>query len=51
MMTQNWIAILEPLTTPVLINGLGWSVEDVEKLVANVKREIPDTRYHSYMTL
>lgn len=51
MMTQNWIAILEPLTTPVLMNGLGWSVEDVEKLVASVKREIPDTRYHSYMTL
>lgn len=51
MMTKNWIAILEPLTSPVLTSGLGWSDADVKTLLANVKKEIPDTRYHSYMTL
>lgn len=51
MMTQNWIAILEPLTIPVLIDGLGWPDEQVKTLLANVRREIPDTKYHSYMTL
>ncbi|ROV95410.1 hypothetical protein VMCG_08486 [Cytospora schulzeri] len=50
MMTRNWIAIIEPLTCPVLMNGLGWPDEDVKTLLANVKKEIPDTRYHSYMT-
>ncbi|KUI56160.1 hypothetical protein VP1G_03451 [Cytospora mali] len=35
MMTQNWIAILEPLTSPVLTNGLGWTPEDVKTLLAS----------------
>ncbi|POS77701.1 hypothetical protein DHEL01_v203906 [Diaporthe helianthi] len=51
MMTRNWISIIEPLTLSVFIDGLGWSAEDVRKFLMNVKREIPDTRYHSYMTL
>lgn len=51
MMSQNWMAIIEPLTTPVLLNGLGWQPEDIKALLNSVKKEIPDTRYHSYMTL
>ncbi|KAG8167654.1 hypothetical protein KVR01_003343 [Diaporthe batatas] len=51
MMTKNWTSIIEPLTLSVFIDGLGWSAEDVKKFLMNVKREIPDTRYHSFMTL
>lgn len=51
MMSKNWNAIIEPLTLSVFIDGLGWSADDVKKFVVNVKREIPDTRYHSFMTL
>lgn len=51
MMAQNWIAILEPLTSPVMTDGLGWPPEDIKTLLTSVKKEIPDTRYHSYMTL
>ncbi|KAI3395543.1 hypothetical protein diail_1205 [Diaporthe ilicicola] len=51
MMTQNWNTIIEPLTLSIFIDGLGWSADDVKKLLLNVKREIPDTRYHSFMTL
>ena len=51
MMTKNWTSIIEPLTLSVFIDGLGWSAEDVKKFLLNVKREIPDTRYHSFMTL
>ncbi|KAG6367554.1 hypothetical protein INS49_001747 [Diaporthe citri] len=51
MMAKNWNAIIEPLTLSVFIDGLGWSADDVKKFVLNVKREIPDTRYHSFMTL
>lgn len=51
MMTKNWNAIIEPLTLSVFIDGLGWSADDVKKFVLSVKREIPDTRYHSFMTL
>lgn len=51
MMTKNWTTIIEPLTLSVFIDGLGWSADDVKKLLLNVKREIPDTRYHSFMTL
>ncbi|KAL2276655.1 hypothetical protein FJTKL_00477 [Diaporthe vaccinii] len=51
MMTKNWNAIIEPLTLSVFIDGLGWSADDVKKFLLSVKREIPDTRYHSFMTL
>ncbi|KKY36152.1 putative methyltransferase domain-containing protein [Diaporthe ampelina] len=51
MMTKNWSTIIEPLTLSVFIDGLGWSADDVKKFLLNVKREIPDTRYHSFMTL
>ncbi len=51
MMTNNWMAIIEPLTIPVLTGALSWTPEQAQALVAEVKQEIGDTNYHSYMTL
>ncbi|XEV03198.1 hypothetical protein FSHL1_008485 [Fusarium sambucinum] len=51
LMTQNWLLIIEPLTMPVLTQGLGWSTEQVLALLAEVRKEIGNTKYHSFMTL
>ncbi|RFU24243.1 hypothetical protein B7463_g12096, partial [Scytalidium lignicola] len=51
MMTANWKAILEPLTMPVFTGALGWTPEQVKSLLLEVRNEIDDTRYHSFMTL
>ncbi|KAI7772270.1 hypothetical protein LZL87_007631 [Fusarium oxysporum] len=50
LMTQNWLFILEPLTMPVFTQGLGWSPEQVKKFLVDVKKEIGNTKYHSFMT-
>ncbi|KAH8883184.1 S-adenosyl-L-methionine-dependent methyltransferase [Thozetella sp. PMI_491] len=51
MMTDNWLAIIEPLTIPVFTSALGWTPDRTHELLAEVKSEIGDTHYHSYMTL
>ncbi|CAG7559736.1 unnamed protein product [Fusarium equiseti] len=51
LMTQNWLLIIEPLTMPVFTQGLGWTADQVHALLAEVRREIPNTKYHSFMTL
>ncbi|CAF3558324.1 unnamed protein product [Fusarium graminearum] len=51
LMTQNWLLILEPLSMPVFTQGLGWTPEQVLALLAEVRREIGNTKYHSFMTL
>jgi SAM-dependent methyltransferase len=51
LMTQNWLFILEPLTMPVFTQGLGWPPEEVKKFLVEVKKEIGNTKYHSFMTL
>ncbi|KAK1970257.1 TAM domain methyltransferase [Colletotrichum sublineola] len=51
MMTNNWVSILEPLTVPIFTIGLGWPENEVHALVKKVRKEIPDTHYHSFMTL
>jgi SAM-dependent methyltransferase len=51
LMTQNWLLIIEPLTMPVFTQGLGWTPEQTQALLAEVRREIGNTKYHSFMTL
>ncbi|TQN64780.1 putative methyltransferase tdiE [Colletotrichum shisoi] len=51
MMVSNWNAIIEPLSVPVFTIGLGWSEAQVQVLLKKVRKEIGDTRYHSFMTL
>lgn len=51
MMTKNWNAVIEPLSGPVFTIGLGWSESQLDSLLKNVRKEIEDTRYHSFMTL
>ncbi|TDZ74756.1 Secondary metabolism regulator laeA [Colletotrichum trifolii] len=51
MMTSNWNAIIEPLSVPVFTIGLGWSEGQVLALLRDVRREIGDPNYHSFITL
>ncbi|KAK6206912.1 TAM domain methyltransferase [Colletotrichum tabaci] len=51
MMVSNWNAIIEPLSVPIFTIGLGWSEAQVQVLLKKVRKEIEDTRYHSFMTL
>ncbi|KAJ9143406.1 TAM domain methyltransferase [Pleurostoma richardsiae] len=51
LMTANWNAIIEPLTMPVFTGALGWTQEQVKSFLVDVRKEIGDTRYHSFMTL
>ncbi|KAF5017372.1 hypothetical protein F66182_10703 [Fusarium sp. NRRL 66182] len=51
LMTQNWLAVIEPLTMPVFTQALGWSPEEVKSFLVDVRKEIGNTQYHSFMTL
>ncbi|KAH6971232.1 S-adenosyl-L-methionine-dependent methyltransferase [Ilyonectria sp. MPI-CAGE-AT-0026] len=51
LMTQNWLLILEPLTMPVFTQALGWTPDEVKSFLVDVRKEIPNTKYHSFMTL
>jgi SAM-dependent methyltransferase len=51
LMTQNWLLILEPLSIPVFTAGLGWTPEQVKLFLNDVRIEIANTQYHSFMTL
>lgn len=51
LMTANWKSVLEPLTMPIFTSALGWTPEQVNALLVDVRREVSDTRYHSFMTL
>ncbi|RTE79010.1 hypothetical protein BHE90_006525 [Fusarium euwallaceae] len=51
LMTQNWLLILEPLSMPVYTTALGWTPDEVKAFLVDVRKEIGNTQYHSYMTL
>ncbi|KAI8719828.1 hypothetical protein NCS52_00765000 [Fusarium sp. LHS14.1] len=51
LMTQNWLLILEPLSMPVFTQALGWTPEEVKTFLVDVRKEIGNTQYHSFMTL
>ncbi|EEU48983.1 uncharacterized protein NECHADRAFT_75695 [Fusarium vanettenii 77-13-4] len=51
LMTQNWLLILEPLSMPVFTQALGWTPEEVKTFLLDVRKEIGNTQYHSFMTL
>ncbi|KAL8393844.1 hypothetical protein RB595_003556 [Gaeumannomyces hyphopodioides] len=49
-MVRNWLLVLEPVSVPVF-HSLGWSQTALDLLLDEVKKEIVDTKKHSYMTL
>ncbi|KAH7189854.1 hypothetical protein DER44DRAFT_816224 [Fusarium oxysporum] len=51
LMTHNWLLVLEPLTMPVFTQALGWSPDQVKSFLVDVRKEIGNTQYHSFMTL
>ncbi|KAJ2999177.1 hypothetical protein NUW58_g88 [Xylaria curta] len=51
MMALNINTILEPMSTPIFTGVLGWTPEDLESLLAEVRRELADVKMHAFMTL
>ena len=51
LMVANWNYIIEPVTMPVFTSALGWTAEEVKALLVDVRKEIGDTRFHSFATL
>lgn len=49
-MVRCWMMVLEPVSVPIF-HALGWSQTALDLLLDEVKKEIVDTRNHSYMTL
>lgn len=51
MMATNLNIILEPISMPVFMGILGWSRDQLDSLLHEVRKEIADTNLHAFMTL
>jgi hypothetical protein len=51
MMAENVQTFLEGATMPVFTGALGWSHEQVQELLAALRREVEDTEVHGFLTL
>ncbi|KAH9896186.1 S-adenosyl-L-methionine-dependent methyltransferase [Xylariomycetidae sp. FL2044] len=51
MMTFNAQAFLDTVSEPILGQGLSWSQEDIDQLISESAKEIPDPSYHGYFDL
>lgn len=49
--SQNLIDVSHGITISVFTKVLGWKVEDVEALLAEVRENLQDTRIHTYIPL
>lgn len=48
---ENMIGGVAGLSMALLTRVLGWSVEEVEAYLVNVRKEIKDTKIHSYWNM
>ncbi|KAI0130247.1 hypothetical protein BJ170DRAFT_619313 [Xylariales sp. AK1849] len=51
MMAENVQTFIEGATMPVFTGALGWTQEDVQELVASLRKEVADTNVHAFLTL
>lgn len=51
MMLTNINIILEPISVPVFMGILGWSRDELDLLLTEVRKEVADTNMHAFMTL
>lgn len=51
MMEMNVNTILEPISFPIFTEVLKWSPEELQKLLAEVRKDIADLEIHAFMTL
>ncbi|KAI1085556.1 hypothetical protein F5B20DRAFT_575068 [Whalleya microplaca] len=51
MMTTNFLTIIDVLSLPLFTGPLGWTQEALESLLVDVRKDVADTRIHSFMTL
>ncbi|KAI1077204.1 S-adenosyl-L-methionine-dependent methyltransferase [Whalleya microplaca] len=48
---QNTLQVIDIFSLGVFTQGLGWSKETLDKLLVDVRKDIENTRIHSYSTL
>ncbi|KAI0888266.1 S-adenosyl-L-methionine-dependent methyltransferase [Annulohypoxylon maeteangense] len=51
MQRANTLQIIDVFSWPVFSNGLGWSKDALDRLLIEVRKDIENTRIHSYSTL
>ncbi|KAI0010235.1 S-adenosyl-L-methionine-dependent methyltransferase [Xylariaceae sp. FL0662B] len=51
MMTSNFLTVIDALSAPLMTGTLGWSHRRLESLLNEVRKEVSDTRIHSFVTL
>ncbi|OTB02207.1 hypothetical protein M426DRAFT_322914 [Hypoxylon sp. CI-4A] len=51
MQKSNMLQVIDIWSLGVFTQGLGWSKEALERLLVDVRRDIENTRIHSYSTL
>ncbi|KAK9769831.1 hypothetical protein SCAR479_13484 [Seiridium cardinale] len=51
MMAENVQAFLEGATMPVFTGALGWTHDQVQELLAALRKEVVDTEVHGFLTL
>lgn len=51
MQRANTLQIIDVFSWPVFSNGLGWSKDALDRLLVEVRKDIENTRIHSYSTL
>lgn len=49
MMTSNFLTILDAMSRPLFTGALGWSDERLDAFLDDVRKDIADTRIHSFM--
>ncbi|KAK7972167.1 S-adenosyl-L-methionine-dependent methyltransferase [Apiospora saccharicola] len=51
LMAKNTLSLIGTGTPPAFSQGLDWSDDMIKSIVADCHRELPDSKYHSYMIL
>ncbi|KAI2468651.1 S-adenosyl-L-methionine-dependent methyltransferase [Annulohypoxylon bovei var. microspora] len=51
MQKSNTLQVIDVYSFPVFSNGLGWSKDALDRLLVEVRKDIENTRIHSYSTL
>lgn len=51
MEMENLTNVADGITLPVFTRALDWTIEEVETLLVDAKRDLRDKKIHSYLTL
>lgn len=50
-MLENFSSGLSGLSMALFTRGLGWSLEETERFLVDVRKDMKDTKIHGYYTM